>query len=470
MRPSSSRLSRGDLDTQLDTLALSPDLSAARFEGVRELGPAPPPRESPPGRPGPGHRGMSRILGPGFITGACSDDPGSIGTYSQVGAQFGFGLAWTLLFTYPLLVAVQEISARIGRVTGCGIAANLRRHYSGWFAGSLVGLLCVANVINLAADLGAMGAVLRLLLDAPALLYVCLLALACVLFEVFTGYERYVRTLKWLCLSLLSYVIGAFVVEVPWKEVAHALVWPPLSAAPQYVTAVVAALGTTITPYLFFWQAQQEVESARQAGRVLTLLRSAPEAPAEFARIRIDTVIGMGLSSLIALFIVITTASTLHAQGVHTIETAAQAAEALHALAGRFTFVVFALGIVGAGLVALPALSNSTAYAVGELLNWRVGGSHPPRRARAFYAGVVAATAIGCVLNLSPINPMRALYWSAVLNGVVAIPLMIAMMHLSNRTRVMGSLKPSRGVRALGWVATAAMAVSVAGMVVSWLV
>lgn len=457
------------LDRQLDTLALSPDLGAARFEGVRELGPAPPPRE-PPGGPVPGHRGMSRILGPGFITGACSDDPGSIGAYSQVGAQFGFGLAWTLLFTYPLLVAVQEISARIGRVTGCGIAGNLRRHYPGWFAGSLVGLLCVANIVNLAADLGAMGAVLRLLLDAPAFLYVCLLALACVLFEVFSGYERHVRTLKWLCLSLLSYVIAAFVVEVPWKEVAHALVWPPLSAAPQYVTAVVAALGTTITPYLFFWQAQQEVESVRQADRVLPLLRSAQEAPAEFARIRIDTVIGMGLSSLIALFIVITTASTLHAQGVHTIETAAEAAEALRALAGHFTFVVFALGIVGAGLVALPALSNSAAYAVGELLNWRVGRSHPPRRARAFYAGVIGATAIGCVLNFSPINPMRALYWSAVLNGVVAIPLMIAMMHLSTRTKVMGSLKPSRGVRALGWVATAAMGVSVAGMIVSWLV
>ena len=455
------------LDTQLDTLALSADRSAARFEGVEELGAGPPPRDSP-GKRAPG--GMSRILGPGFITGACSDDPGSIGTYSQVGAQFGFQLAWTLLFTYPLLVAVQEISARIGRVTGCGIAGNLRRHYPGWFAVSLVGLLCVANIINLAADLGAMGAVLNLLFDAPPLLYVCLLGFACVLFEVFTGYERYVRTLKWLCLSLLSYVVAAFVVEVPWKEVAHALLRPPVSAAPQYVTAVVAALGTTITPYLFFWQAQQEVEHGRHAPHARPLLRSAHEAPAEFTRIRIDTVIGMGLSSLIALFIVITTASTLHAQGVYSIDTAAEAAEALRALAGRFTFLVFAFGIVGAGLLALPALSNSAAYAVGEIFTWRVGRSHPPGRARAFYAGVAAVTAIGCALNLSPINPIRALYWSAVLNGVVAVPLMIAMMHLSVRTSVMGALKPSRGLRALGWVATVATSVSVTGMIVSWLV
>jgi len=456
------------LETQLDTLALAPDLSAARFEGVRELGPGPSPHESP-GKRAPESHGMSRILGPGFITGACNDDPGSIGTLSQVGAQFGYGLAWTLLFTYPLLFAVQEISARLGRVTGCGIAGNLQRHYPRWFAVSLVALLAVANVINLGADLGAMGAVLRLLLDAPPLLYVCLLALVCVLFEVFTRYVRYVQTLKWLCVTLLSYVVGAFAVEVPWHEVAHALIWPALSAAPQYVTAVVAALGTTISPYLLFWQAQQEVERGRHAAGALPLISSVAQAPAEFARIRIDTAVGMGLSSLVALFIVITTASTLHAQGVTTIETAAQAAEALRAVGGRFTFLLFALGIVGAGLLALPALSTSAAYAVGELLTWRVGRSHPRGSARAFYAVVAAAAAIGCALNFSPINPMRALYWSAVLNGVVAIPLMIALMHLSTRTAVVGPLKLPLTVRALGWSATAAMAVSVAAMVVSWM-
>jgi NRAMP (natural resistance-associated macrophage protein)-like metal ion transporter len=413
--------------------------------------------------------GMAHTLGPGFITGASNDDPSSIGTYSQVGAQFGYGLAWTLLFTYPLLVAVQEISARLGRVTGCGIAGNLERHYPRWFAVSLVGLLAVANVINLAADLGAMGAVLRLVLDAPPLLYVCLLALVCVLFEVFTRYARYVQTLKWLCVTLLSYVVGAFVVDVRWRDVAHALLWPPLSATPQYLTAVVAALGTTISPYLLFWQAQQEVERGRHAPGAQPLLGNLQQAPAEFARIRIDTAIGMGLSSLVALFIVITTASTLHAQGVHTIQTAAEAAEALRAVGGRFTLLLFALGITGAGLLALPALSTSAAYAVGELLTWRVGRSHPAGRARAFYAVVAAAAAIGCALNFSPVNPMRALYFSAILNGVAAIPLIIVLMHLSTRTAVVGPLKLPVGVRALGWAATLAMAVSVAAMVVSWL-
>jgi len=436
------------LETPLQTLALSADRGDTR---------------------GSAEPGATHTLGPGFITGACNDDPGSIGTLSQVGAQFGYGLAWTLLFTYPLLLAVQEISARLGRVTGCGIAGNLQRHYPRWFAISLVGLLALANVINLAADLGAMGAVLRLLFDAPALLYVCLIALVCVLFEVFTRYAPYVQTLKWLCVTLLSYVVGAFVVDVPWREVAHALIWPPLSAEPQYVTAVVAALGTTISPYLLFWQAQQEVERGRHAPGALPLISSIEAAPAEFARIRIDTAVGMGLSSLVALFIVITTASTLHAQGVTTIQTAAEAAEALRAVGGRFTFLVFALGILGAGLLALPALSTSAAYAVGELLTWRVGRSHPPGRARAFYAVIVAAAVIGCALNFSPVNPMRALYWSAVLNGVIAIPLMIALMHLSTRTAVVGSLKLPVTVRALGWSATAAMTVSVAAMVVSWL-
>ena len=416
-----------------------------------------------------GARRLSQILGPGFITGACNDDPGSVGTYAQVGAQFGYGLAWTLLFTYPLLVAVQEISARLGRVTGHGVAGNLQRHYPRWFALGLVGLLSVANIINLAADLGAMGAVLKLLLEAPALLYVCLLGLVCVLFEVFTRYARYVRTLKWLSVSLLSYVLGAFVVDVPWSQVLHSLVWPPLSARPQYVTAVVAALGTTITPYLIFWQAQQEVERSRHAAGAVPLLRDVAAAPAEFARIRIDTVAGMALSSVIALFIVITTASTLHAHGVNTIESAAQAAEALRGVAGRFAFLVFALGMIGAGLLALPALSTSAAYALGELLDWRVGRSHPPARAGAFYAVVAAATAIGCALNFTSINPMRALYWSAVLNGVAAIPLMVALMRLATRTSIMGSLTPPTTVRVLGWLATAAMAVSVLAMIVSWL-
>ena len=414
-------------------------------------------------------RGAVHRLGPGLITGACNDDPSSVATYSQIGAQFGYALAWTLLFSYPLVVAIQEISARIGRVTGQGIAGNLQRHYPGWLAACLVGLLALANVFNLAADLAAMGAVLRLLLKAPALLYVCVLALASVLLEMFTHYARYVRMLKWLCLSLLSYVVCAFVVDVSWGEVAHALVWPQLSAKPQYIVAVVAALGTTISPYLFFWQAQQEVEEGRYRTDVVPLLRVPGGARQEFARIRFDTVVGMGLSSTVALFIVITSASTLHAQGATTIQTAAQAAEALRAVGGRFTFILFALGIIGAGLLALPALSASAAYAVGELLSWRVGRDHRPRSARAFYAAIAAAVGIACLLNFTPINPIRALYWAAVLNGVIAVPLMIALMHLSTREAVLGPLRLPAGLSTLGWAATLTMAASVVVMALSWL-
>jgi Mn2+/Fe2+ NRAMP family transporter len=409
-------------------------------------------------------------LGPGLITGACNDDPSSVGTYSQIGVQFGFGLAWTLVFSFPLLVAIQEISARMARVTGYGIAGNLRRHTPGWLAAALVLLLSMANVFNLAADLAAMSAVLRLLLAAPALLYVGLLGAAAVLFEMLTGYARYVQLLRWLCLSLLSYVACAFVVDVPWRQVVHALLWPPLSSSPQYVLAVLAALGTTLSPYLLFWQAQQEVEDGRHHGGAPSLLDSVEQAPREFARIRLDTLIGMGLSGVVALFIVITTASTLHANGVRTIQTAAEAAEALRAVGGRFTFILFALGIIGAGLLALPALSTSTAYAVGELMAWRVGRRYAPGHARAFYATIALATALAVVLDFTAINPMRALYWSAVVNGVIAVPLLAAVMYLATRVRVMGPLQLPVGLRSLGWAATAVMAASVAALALAWLV
>lgn len=404
-------------------------------------------------------------LGPGLITGACNDDPSSVATYSQVGAQYGYGLAWTLLFSYPLLVAIQAISARIGRVTGRGFAGNLRLHYPGWLVGALVGLLAVANVINLAVDLNAMGVALKLLLAAPALLYVGLLALASVLFHLFTRYSRYVAVLKWLCLSLLSYVLCAFVVNVPWCEVARALVIPGWSREPQYLLAVVAALGTTISPYLFFWQAQQEVEAVRNDGGRSPLGGEAGEARTEFARIRFDTLLGMGMSTLIALFIVITSARTLHAHGVRTLQTAAEAAQALRAVGGRFTMELFALGILGGGLLTLPALANSAAYAVGELRSRPVGPSSGRRGAPVFY--IVTATAVACSLSFTSINPMRALYLCAVLNGVIAVPLMIAMMHMCTREAVMGTLRLSAGLTVLGWVATAVMAANVLGLTVA---
>jgi Mn2+/Fe2+ NRAMP family transporter len=399
------------------------------------------------------------ILGPGLIAGASDDDPSGIATYSQVGAQFGYGLLYTLFLTYPLMVAIQEISGRIGHITGRGIAGNLRLHYPRWLGSAVVAALAVANIINLGADVGAMGAALKLLIGGPALLYVAVFGAASVLLEILVRYARYAALLKWLCLSLLSYVICVFVVNVAWAQVGWALVRPPFEGTSAYVTAVVAVLGTTISPYLFFWQAQQEVEDAAQLTGGDRPTRG--QMRQDLKRIRLDTLIGMGLSNLIAVCIVVAAAASLHAQGITTIESAAQAAEALRSVAGPFTFAVFALGIIGTGLLTVPVLAGSAAYALGELLSWRVGLIHRARRAKAFYAAVGVATVIGCALNFTSVNPIRALYWSAVLNGVVAVPVMAAMMHMSSRRAVMGAWTLPSSLRVLGWVATAVMGLTV---------
>ncbi|BEU28372.1 divalent metal cation transporter [Paraburkholderia sp. 22B1P] len=416
----------------------------------------------------PEHSKLLQIMGPGLITGASDDDPSGIATYSQVGAQFGYGLAWTLLFSYPLMAAIQEISARIGRVTGYGIAGNLRRHYSPWLSRAIVGMLLIANVINLGADLGAMGAALKLLIAGPALLYVCLFGLLSVALEIFTRYARYVSVLKWLCLSLFSYVICAFIVKVPWTEVGRATIWPHLSASPGYLVAIVAVMGTTISPYLFFWQAEQEVEDEQERPGALALTSAPEQAQAEFSRIRIDTYLGMALSNVIAFFIVVTTATTLHAHGVTNIQTSAEAAEALRAVAGQFTFVVFAAGIIGTGMLTLPVLAGSAAYAVGELFSWTVGLARKPFQAKAFYSVIGAATAIGVGLNFTSIDPVKSLYWSAVLNGVVAVPVMVAMMLLAMRKDIMAGFTLPLTLRVLGWIATIVMATTVVAMAITW--
>jgi len=421
-----------------------------------------------PGQPA-GGRKLFQVLGPGLITGAADDDPSGIATYSQVGAQFGYGLAWTLVFSYPLMVAIQEISARIGRVTGFGIAGNLRRHYPAWLSGSIVLLLLFANLINLGADLGAMGAALKLLIGGPALLYVVLFGALSAGLQIFTRYARYVSILKWGCLALFSYVICAFVVHVAWNQVAWAIVWPPLSLKADYLMAVVAVLGTTISPYLFFWQAGQEVEDTKEGAGERPLIRAPEQARGEFARIRIDTYIGMAISNLVAIFIVITTAATLNAHGVTSIQTSAQAAEALRAVAGPLTFAVFAAGIIGTGMLALPALAGSAAYALGETLSWHVGLARLPLRAKAFYATIAVGMALGVALNFSPIDPIRALYWSAVLNGAVAVPVMVTMMYLSMRRSIMAGFTLPLPLQIMGWIATATMTATVVAMVASWL-
>ena len=411
---------------------------------------------------------LLQVLGPGLITGASDDDPSGIATYSQAGAQFGFGLSWVMLFSWPLMCAIQEISARIGRVTGRGIAGNLKRHYPAPVVYSIVTLLVVANTINLGADLGAMGASLKLLIGGPPLLYVALFGLVTVLLEVFSRYSRYVSILKWLTLSLLAYVGVAFVVKMPWAEVAKSLVIPQITFTPAYMTVIVALLGTTISPYLFFWQAEEEVEEVKERPDARPLERAPEQAPAEIKRIRIDTYVGMGISNLVALFIILTTAATLHAHGIADIQTSSQAAEALRPIAGRFAFTVFAVGIIGTGLLALPVLAGSSAYALGETFGWHVGLARKPGRAKAFYATIAIATALGVLLNFSPIDPIKALFWSAVINGVVAVPVMALMMHLSSHRAAMGEFKLGRGLKIVGWLATGVMAAAAVGLFVTW--
>jgi len=413
-------------------------------------------------------RGLLAFLGPGLITGASDDDPSGIATYSQAGAQFGYSMAWVMLFTWPLMAAIQEISARIGRVTGHGIAGNIRRHYPPWLLRGIVVLLLAANIINLGADLGAMGEALRLLVGGPPHLYVVAFAVGCALLEVFARYERYVSILKWTSVSLFAYVATALVVDVPWARVAYHIIVPTLSWSKDYLVAIVAVLGTTITPYCFFWQSSQEAEDERVDPAAHALIEAPEEARSEIGRIRVDTYLGMGFSNLISLFIIITTAATLNAHGITDIQTSAQAAEALRPIAGVFAFALFAAGIIGIGLLAVPVLAGSAAYALGEALDWPTGLARMPLDAKAFYGAIAAATLIGVLINFVDLDPIKALFWAAVINGVVAVPLMVVIMLMAMQKRVMGAFILPRPLWAMGWLSTAALAVAVAAMFLTW--
>ena len=412
--------------------------------------------------------GLLTLLGPGLITGASDDDPSGIATYSQVGAQFGYAMGWVMLFSYPLMAAIQEISARIGRVTGKGIAANIREHYPLSLLRAIVGLLLVANIINLGADLGAMGDALRLLIGGPAHLYVVLFAAACAALEIFSRYARYVKVLKWLTLSLFAYVATVFVVEVSWDEVAYRTFVPSILWQRDYIVSIVAVLGTTISPYLFFWQASEEAEDERVNPVEHPLTEVPDEAPGQIRRIQIDTYIGMGFSNLIALFIIITTAATLNVHGITDIQTSEQAAEALRPIAGEFAFAVFTCGIVGTGLLAIPVLAGSAAYALAEAMGWPTGLARLPRDAKAFYGTIVVGTVIGIAINFVHIDPIKALFWTAVINGVVAVPLMVVMMLMTMRPQVMGEFTLPRPLWLIGWLSTSVMALAVAVMFATW--
>lgn len=403
-------------------------------------------------------------VGPGVITGAADDDPSGIATYSQAGAQFGLSMLWTVVFTLPLMSAIQTISARIGYVTGRGLAANIKRTFPRPVMLAVVGLLVMANTLNIAADIAAMAEALRLVVGGLPHLYAVAFGLVSVLMQVFIPYKRYVSWLKWLTMSLLAYVAVAFLLQTDWAVVLARTVHPHLTLDREALLMVVALLGTTISPYLFFWQASQEVEDKRVGGP-----RSASAVRGHLRRIKWDTVIGMTFSNLIAYFIILATAVTLHAAGLDTIHTSAQAAQALRPVAGEAAFLLFALGIIATGLLAVPVLAGSAAYAVAEAAGWE--GSLDLRldkgQGRGFYAVIAAATLGGVLLGFTGMDPVRQLFWAAVINGVIAVPIMAVMMRLASHTELMEGHAIGPRLRALGWCATGVMALTVAALCIS---
>ena len=408
-----------------------------------------------------------RRLGPGLITGAADDDPSGIATYSQAGAQFGFAMLWTVVLTLPLMTAIQMISARIGHVTGHGLAANIKQAFPRPVLLVMVGLLLVANTLNLAADMAAMAEALRLLVGGPSHVYAVTFGLLCLVLQVFLTYQTYVRWLKWMTLALLAYVAVVFTLHIDGASVVRQLVWPPLSLDRETLLTIVAVLGTTISPYLFFWQAGQEMEDTHAGPKHA---HTPAQVRHHLRRIQWDTLVGMGFSNLIAFFIMLSTAATLYASGVRDIQTSAQAAEALRPLAGELTFLLFSLGIIGTGLLAVPVLAGSAAYAVAEAAGWQ--GSLSLRLDKGeglgFYGVVALATIGGVALCFTPIDPVRALFWAAVLNGVISVPIMAVMMVLAVRPSVMGVHTIGQGLRWLGWLTTVAMAGTVVATWVMW--
>jgi NRAMP (natural resistance-associated macrophage protein)-like metal ion transporter len=417
----------------------------------------------PPFVPAPAVPLLKR-LGPGLITGAADDDPSGIATYSQAGAQFGYGMLWSIWFTLPLMIGIQIVSARIGRVTGHGLAANIREHYPPWLLHSVVGLLLAANTINIAVDLAAMSAALHLLIGGPSQLAIIGFAMVSLGLQIFISFPRYAPILKWLTLTLFAYVATAFVVHVPWGKVVWHTLIPPVQLDADYLLTLVAVFGTTISPYLFFWQASQEVEEQR-AGTGEEPLRNAPaQARKHLIRIKIDTYVGMMFSNSVAFFIMLTAAATLNVHGITDIESSAQAAQALRPIGGDFAFALFAAGIIGTGMLAVPVLAGSAAYAVAESFRWPIGLGLRLAEARGFYAILTVATVVGVGLNFTSLPPVRALIWSAVINGVISVPIMAVMMLMAVRPEIMGRFTIKRQLKLLGWLATAIMALAVAAM------
>jgi NRAMP (natural resistance-associated macrophage protein)-like metal ion transporter len=414
---------------------------------------------------------IASTLGPGLITGAADDDPSGIATYSQAGAQFGAGLLWTLGFTTPLMIAIQLVSARIGWLTGKGLAASFRRLMPAWAAMLIVALLIVANTLNIAADVAAMGEALQLLVGGPDHGHALLFGVLCTVLPLWLGFTAMVRLLKWLTLALLSYVAVVLMLHVDWNDVIRQSVVPRLAGDRDYWTMVVAVLGTTISPYLFFWQAAQEAEQRQRMEGAADDDRRTAMATSfvreHLHRIKLDTTIGMVFSNVIAFCVMLAAALTLHAHGATDIHTTAEAAQALRPLAGEFTFTLFACGIIGTGMLAVPVLAASSGYAVADLFEWRSGLDHRLTEARGFFSVIVAGTVIGTLLDFTSLDPMRGLVWSAIVNGTIAVPIMAVLMCLGSSRDVLGRYTLTRRHRVLGWFATVVMAGAFFAMVLA---
>jgi Mn2+/Fe2+ NRAMP family transporter len=414
-------------------------------------------------------RRLAQKLGPGLITGAADDDPSGLATYSQAGAQFGAGMLWTLAFTTPLMVGIQMVSARVGWLTGQGLGANICRVMPRWAALSLVALLVLANTLNIAADVAAMGDALQLVAGGPKHLYSVGFGLLCATLPVWLNYEAMVRVLKWLTLALLAYVGVVFMLHVDWEHVLVETLIPHIEGNSSYWMMIVGVLGTTISPYLFFWQAAQEAEQRQQLNLTHHVALHASFIHEHLARIKLDTIIGMVFSNVIAFCVMLATAITLNQHGITDIQTTRDAALALRPLAGDFAFALFAMGIIGTGLLAVPVLAGSAAYAVADVFHWRSGLDHHLLEAKGFYGVLIAATAVGTLINFSSIDPIKALLWSAVANGVVAVPIMVVMMMLGGSREILGDYTLTRRHRWLGWLATGVMGLAVLAMAQAWL-
>jgi len=404
-------------------------------------------------------------VGPGLVTGVADDDPSGIATYSQAGAQFGLDMLWTMPLAFPLMAAVQSMCAQIGRVTGRGLAANIKVAFPPIVLHAVVLLLLIANVLNISADVAAMGEVAELVTGWNRHLMTAFFVVATLVLQIFIPYHRYVRFLKWLTLSLLAYAAVLFTVRVPWHEVALRTIWPQFPLNSTAAAVIVGVFGTTISPYLFFWQASQEVEEMGDEQGAAPLVEDRRLAPRELRRIRWDTWSGMFYSDLTAYFIILATAVTLHSAGVTDIDTAAQAASALRPLAGDFAYLLFALGILGVGLIGVPVLAGSGAYALAEARGWTWGLERKAQDARGFYTIIAVSVLAGLLIQYSPISPMKALFWSAVINGVVAVPLMIVIILLVSKKSIMGDFTASRPIVVLGWIATAVMGAAAVRMI-----